>query len=171
MTVKQEILQATHLALGDHALIAAKLKDIEFVRKLVVDVSNLPDEEWDALSDEAHAWVELSVERINHHQPLVGFDGSNLNPIVTLDMHRKKRKRGKQLGKMHPCGVGTIRQYSRTLVKQALIRDVNLTLKELHQLLRKERLHLSDASLVSVRDEFAHSFAVLKHAGWTGPET
>lgn len=162
-TIEQELQAATRVK---------KVNDRQKHLETLVEKSlALPDDRWQQLSPEAHAWVNSNVDAYNKQQPITDFDAASASP----DGHPPQGAAGEatdttETGAADAPPAGTRKRGgAQTRIKELIMGNPTMSVADLRDKIAAEGFGVSSLTVSTIRSDFLHSLRVVKDAGHLGP--
>jgi hypothetical protein len=141
---------------------------------LVRRVSKLPDEDWEKLSHEAQTWSNAGADAVDKGEKIIDFEGEREKRLakpkkktkVKTSKKKKPPKPKPPKADIHSRLARAAAPSAQTLMKQLILRKLDITTDEMIAELNKAGYHPTRYVVSSLRGTFFHSLKVLRDEGW-----
>jgi hypothetical protein len=127
---------------------------LSFSKRIVKALAdeNFPEDEWDALPDDAQTWVNEQIRATNERKEIVILaDYEEFNGPIQRDTRFKATQQGvrRNTEVSREKGVNAM-----TLIRKMLLDDIHLTPKQIEILLQEQGFTLSRLTVTSIKADF-----------------
>lgn len=140
----------------------------DYVERLIRMANDLPDEKWDELSEEVQGFVNEGINVLNTAANLVEFTQDNVVEDMASQDEEIEKMRGSGRA-VHSRELNRRRNYQGAgyRAKEVMLeRGVNITAKQIYEILAEEGYHYSQSTLNVVRAEFRRGLNILWDKGF-----